>query len=250
MRRGAGEHELLEALLGGAVVGGDARGGHGDLAAVAEHHVHALGADPVEALDLLGVAAQLEHRVDLGPTRQLGVLGLVDVAALGVGLRLAHDEVGVAAPPERRVGLVEEGGLVEHVVAAGHGLGGGGRGGAEALDRGGGGVEVDHREPLGGEGVAVGVLVLEAQAPEQVEALVGLVGPDELAAEHPVVEDGGVLAREVGDEVGGADDDGSIAAVHLGSSPVGRAGWGGWVGRGRAGAQAPSGMTVAVPTLA
>ena len=162
VRRRPGEHELLEALLGGAVVGGDARSGHGDLAAIAEHHVHALGADPVDALDLLRVAAQLEHRVDLRPARQLGVLGLVDVAALGVGLRLAHHEVGVAPPPERGVGLVEEGGLVEDVVAAGHGLGGGGRGGAEALDRGGGGVEVDHLEAVGGEGVAVGVLVLDA----------------------------------------------------------------------------------------
>ncbi len=85
--------------------------------AVAGDHVHLLGGDALEALDLLGVRAHLEEGGGLHPAGELGVGDLVgpgaEVRARALDLQ---EEVGVAAPA-----TVEEGGLVDDVGAGLHG---------------------------------------------------------------------------------------------------------------------------------
>ena len=79
--------------------------------ASAEHDVHPLGHGALNARDLLGVEAELEHVGGLRVARELRVDDLV--APVG----LALDEVGEPAPV-----AVDEAGLVDHVGAGAHRL--------------------------------------------------------------------------------------------------------------------------------
>ena len=94
-----------EALANAPVVGEEVEHAVALGLAGAERDVHPLGQPPLDAPDLLGVEAELEHVRRLPVPRELGVVGLV--GAVGP----ADDEVGEPAPL-----AVEEGGLVDDLA--------------------------------------------------------------------------------------------------------------------------------------
>ena len=110
----------LETKLRGAVVRHvvvDPQG-CGLVRAAAEHDAHLPRPDPLDALKLIDVRADLEHGTGLHVTRQLRVGHLVVVRApdrWALRRRDAHQEVGVSEPA-----AVEEGGLEDDVDSRGH----------------------------------------------------------------------------------------------------------------------------------
>ena len=85
----------------------------------AEHHVHALGREPLDLPDHRGVEEQLEDHVGLRVRGELGVGGLVGEGAEVGRHPDLEQEVRRAAP-----GAGREGGLVDHVAARPHRLDG------------------------------------------------------------------------------------------------------------------------------
>ena len=232
-----------EARLDRAVVRRHLANRNRDPFVASQNDVHRVGRPALEALDLLGVGAELQHGRRLGVARQLGVVGLVAPRTERGGVVGTLDppqEVGVTPPP--RLGApVEERGLVDDAGAGGHGPARGllaieqlpcpvglrsGRGlrsdrtrpvgvtGATGARRRIAIRDRHHRGALAGQPVQVGLLVLEAPLLQQRQHRVGAVGLRDRAGRCQPVVPGHVLARQVRDQVGRADHRHSVDPVH------------------------------------
>ena len=172
-----------------AVVGHEVVGPEGLPLARAGDDVHALPAPPLDARDLLGVEAELEHVLRLGEAGELRVDDLIAGA-----VREAFDEVGEPAP-----GAVGKDGLVDDVGSVADGL--------LSLPRGAHPVAIVEGDlgdaaPIGAELSQVGGLVLLSLTPDQVGVRVEPERLLQLAASDRDLERGQVLARQERVEVG------------------------------------------------
>ena len=148
-----------------------------------------VGLASLDARELLVVEEELE---DVGGLRGAGELG---VERLVGAVRLAHEEVGNAAPA-----LVGKDALVDHVSLAGTNRFGGGEGGGVvvALRVG----DLEDGAPLRAKALEVGVLVLEPLPKDQLRLLVLNLGPLDLPASVRERERRQMLAGQEGRDVG------------------------------------------------
>lgn len=120
-RLGIRARETIEQSFAGErlqppVVGEELADAVRDSFAGSEYDVHVLRADALKLLEQVGVEAQLDEEVGLGPSRELGIEDLVAERAEGGGGAIdAFDKVGKATPV-----AVDEGGLVHDVGPAEH----------------------------------------------------------------------------------------------------------------------------------
>ncbi len=207
-RPGLGQPRVVdgveEALADAPVVGEEVEDAVALGLAGAERDVHPLGEPPLDAPDLLGVEAKLEHVRRLPVPRELGVVGLV--GAVGP----ANDEVGEPAPLP-----VEEGGLVDNLAPGAHRLRGLARGALPvpfAVRA--GELDCDDVAPVGDELRQVSALVLLPLAPDQLSLSVLDVRLNNLAARDLELKLGQVLALEVGRHVGRREAQETILCFH------------------------------------
>ncbi len=166
-------------------------------------------------LELVDVRADLEDRAGLHVARELGVRDLVVVRAPARGaVRRVDAEQEVRVAAERPV---EEGRLVDHVVAGGHRVDGRCRRGSQLVATVSDGAilfDLDRDATLGAQVGEEAGFVLEAALADDVELRIVADRTIDEPGDGGAFQLGQMLAGEEGDKVGSGIDGSTVDTIH------------------------------------
>ncbi len=178
--------------------------------AVAEHQVHRLGVSPLKAGQELRIQTGLQQSGGLRAPSQFGVDDLVGMVAQPAGPIRLLQEVGISKPT-----AVEQGGLIDDVRACSHRLERSPMGFKVGVAGCGGGGHGHDRLTLVAVAGKLTLLVLGAEACDQLELRIAALRPLDFApsSRHLLLRQ--MRAFEEAGEVARAENDVNVNQMHL-----------------------------------